>query len=96
MLLAGEGASSIPSLVTIAQTLDATSCMSLRRIIEGLAQAKLEAGNDGAGLQSLLEAFQSSLLQQNLPDKVVKTVKELHSGVSRLGKVSRYILGLVL
>ena len=57
------------------------------RIIEGLTQAKLEAGKNGDGLQSLLDAFKASLVQQNLPDKVAKTVKELHSSVSRLGKV---------
>ena len=70
-------------------------CIFLRRIIEGLTQAKLEADN-GAGLQSLLEAFKSSLLEQNLPDKVAKTVKELHSSVSRLGKVSRPFSNLTL
>ena len=57
------------------------------RVIDGLHRAKIEAEGNSAGLQQMLEAFKNSLVQQDLPGKVAKSVKELHTSVSRLGKV---------
>jgi len=47
----------------------------------------MQAHSSPGGLQPALQQFSASLKQEDLPGKVAKSVKELHSGVAKLGKV---------
>ena len=60
----------------------------LCRIIQGLDKAKLASEAEGTALQPMLHALRDSLSQQDLPHKMAKAVKELHTSVAKLGKVS--------
>lgn len=59
----------------------------LSRIIRGLQKASIASGDSDTALQANLDALKVSLMQQDLPGKVAKAVKEFHASVSKLGKV---------